>query len=154
LEHVFTISDASIERANDLGLNLTVHQVAMNQPSSLQPPIRKIQDSGILWGLGTDASIVSAYQPCITLGWVTTGKSINGQVINEEPVTREEALIAHTRSNAYILHKDEDIGTLEAGKLADLVVLDRDYMTVPVDEIFNIQPLMTMVGGRVVYNAL
>ena len=154
LEHVLTISDASIERANDLGLNLAVHQVAMNQPSSLQPPIRKIQDSGILWGLGTDASIVSAYQPFITLGWVTTGKSINGQVINEEPVTREEALIAHTRSNAYILDKDEDIGTLEAGKLADLVVLDRDYMTVPVDEIFNIQPLMTMVGGRVVYNAL
>lgn len=154
LEHVLTISEESIERAKDLGLNLAVHSVAMNMPPFLQPPIRKMQESGILWGLGTDASIVAAYQPFITLGWVTTGKSINGQVINPEPVTREQALIAHTRSNAYMLHKDEDIGTLEEGKLADLVVLDRDYMTIPVDEIFDIQPLMTMVGGRIVYDAL
>lgn len=154
LEHVLTISDESIARANDLGLNLAVHSVAMNMPAFLQPPIRKIQDSGILWGLGTDASVVAAYQPFITLGWVTTGKSINGQTINPEPVTREEALIAHTRSNARILFRDSDLGTLEAGKLADLVVLDRDYMTISADEIFDIQPVMTMVGGRVVYDAL
>ncbi|MCH8137124.1 MAG: amidohydrolase family protein, partial [Proteobacteria bacterium] len=64
-----------------------------------------------------------------------------------------EALVAHTRSNAYLLFKENDIGTLEVGKLADLVVLDRDYMSVPVDDIFNIQPLMTMVGGRVVFQA-
>ncbi|MFL2547014.1 MAG: amidohydrolase [Candidatus Rariloculaceae bacterium] len=153
LEHVFTISDESIERARNLGVTLTVHSVAMNQPASLQPPIRAIQDSGIVWGLGTDASIVAAYQPFITLGWVTSGKSINGQTINEEPVSREEALIAHTRSNAFLLHKEDDIGSLEVGKLADLVVLDRDYLTTPVDEIFDIQPVMTMVGGRVVYDA-
>lgn len=153
LEHVLTISDESIERATDIGLTLAVHSVAMHMPPPLQPPIRQIQDSGIVWGLGTDASIVAAYQPFITLGWVTTGKSINGQTINEAPVTREEALIAHTRSNAFLLHKEDDLGTLEVGKLADLVVLDRDYMTVPVDEIFDIQPVMTMVGGRIVYDA-
>jgi predicted amidohydrolase YtcJ len=153
LEHVLTISEESIERAKDIGVTLAVHSVAMNMPPFLQPPIRKIQDSGIVWGLGTDASIVAAYQPFITLGWVTTGKSINGQTINEEPVTREEALIAHTRSNAFLLHKEDDLGTLEVGKLADLVVLDRDYMNIPVDEIFDIQPVLTMVGGRVVYDA-
>jgi predicted amidohydrolase YtcJ len=153
LEHVLTISDESIERARNLGVTLAVHSVAMNLPPSLQPPIRNIQDSGIVWGLGTDASIVAAYQPFITLGWVTSGKSINGQTINEEPVSREEALIAHTRSNAFLLHKEDDIGSLEVGKLADLVVLDRDYLTTPVDEIFEIQPVMTMVGGRVVYDA-
>jgi predicted amidohydrolase YtcJ len=153
LEHVLTISEESIERAKDIGVTLAVHSVAMNMPPFLQPPIRKIQDSGIVWGLGTDASIVAAYQPFITLGWVTTGKSINGQTINEEPVTREEALIAHTRSNAFLLHREDDLGTLEVGKLADLVVLDRDYMNIPVDEIFDIQPVLTMVGGRVVYDA-
>jgi predicted amidohydrolase YtcJ len=127
--------------------------VSMNMPPFLQPPIRKMQDSGIVWGLGTDASVVSAYQPFITLGWVTTGKSINGKTINEEPVTREEALIAYTRSNAFLLHKENDIGTLEVGKLADIVVLDKDYVAIPVDEIFEIEPQLTMVGGRVVYDA-
>ncbi len=153
LEHVLTISEQSIDRAMEIGLTLAVHSVAMNMPSFLQPPIRQIQDSGIVWGLGTDASIVAAYQPFITLGWATTGMSINGQTINEEPVTREEALVAHTRSNAFLLHKETDLGTLEVGKLADLVVLDRDYMTIPVVEIFDIEPVMTMVGGRVVYDA-
>ncbi|MBT5030726.1 MAG: amidohydrolase family protein [Proteobacteria bacterium] len=153
LEHVLTISEESIQRAKDLGLTLAVHSVAMNMPPFLQPPIRKIQDSGIVWGLGTDASIVAAYQPFITLGWVVSGQSINGNTIIEEPVTREEALIAHTRSNAYLLHKDDDLGTLEVGKFADLVVLDKDYMTVPVEEIFYIEPQMTMVGGRIVFDA-
>ena len=63
----------------------------------------------------------------------------------------EEALIAHTRSNAYILFMERDLGTLETGKLADLVVLDRDYMTIPADDMRNLKPLMTMVGGKVVH---
>jgi hypothetical protein len=61
------------------------------------------------------------------------------------------ALIAHTRSNTYLMFREDDLGTLEVGKLADLVVLDRDYMSVPTDEIINIAPVLTMVGGRVVF---
>ena len=52
------------------------------------------------------------------------------------------------------MFKEDDIGTLEVGKFADLVVLDRDYMTVPADEIFNIESVLTMVGGRVVYESV
>ncbi len=59
-------------------------------------------------------------------------------------------MIAHTRSNAYLFFQEKNLGTLEVGKLADLVVLDRDYMTVPAAEIKRIEPTMTMVGGRVV----
>jgi predicted amidohydrolase YtcJ len=151
LAHVFTISDESIERAKALGLNFAVHSVSMHNPPELQPPIRAIEDSGVVWGLGTDATIVAHYQPFITLGWVVSGKSINGKTLIDEPVTREEALIAHTRSNAYLMFREDDLGTLEVGKLADLVVLDRDYMSVPADEIFNIAPILTMVGGRVVF---
>ena len=62
-------------------------------------------------------------------------------------------MIAHTRSNAYLMWKEDDLGTLEVGKLADLVVLDRDYMSIEADDIFNIKPLMTMVGGQVVFEA-
>lgn len=151
LAHVLTISDESIERARDLGLTAAVHSVSMHMPPPLQPPMRSLQDSGIVWGLGTDATIVAHYQPFITLGWAVTGKSINGKSINDEPVTREEALIAHTLNNAYLLFKEDDLGSIEAGKLADLVVLDRDYMIVPADDIFDIKPLLTMVGGRVVF---
>jgi predicted amidohydrolase YtcJ len=151
LAHVFTISDESIERAKALGLTFAVHSVSMYNSPALQPPIRAIQDSGVIWGLGTDATIVAHYQPFITLGWVVSGKSINGKTIIDQPVSREEALIAHTRSNAYLMFREDDLGTLEAGKLADLVVLDRDYMSVPADQIFAIAPVLTMVGGRVVF---
>jgi predicted amidohydrolase YtcJ len=153
LAHVFTISDESLRRAKDLGLTIAVHSVSMYAPPQLQPPVRAIQDSGMVWGLGTDATIVAHYQPFITLGWVVSGKSINGKTIIDEPVSREEALIAHTRSNAWLMFKEDDIGSLEIGKLADLVVLDRDYMSIPADDIFNIKPVMTMVGGRIVFDA-
>ena len=115
-------------------------------------PLRDIQDSGIVWGLGTDATIVAHYQPFITLGWAVTGKNISGSTVLDQTVSREEALIAHTRANAYLLFKEGDLGTLEPGKFADLVVLDRDYLTVPEDEIFDIEPVLTMVGGRIVYD--
>ncbi|MGI9203896.1 MAG: amidohydrolase [Woeseiaceae bacterium] len=153
LAHVMNISDESIERARNIGLTAAVHSVAMYLPTQWQPPVRAIQDSGMIWGLGTDATIVAHYQPFITLGWVVSGKSINGQTVIEETVTREEALVAHTRNNAYLMFKEEDLGSLEVGKLADLVVLDRDYMTVPADEIFDIESVLTMVGGRVVYES-
>ena len=154
LAHVFTIEPETIDRVRDLGLTLAIHSVAMYGTPERQPPLRTIQDSGIVWGLGTDATIVAHYQPFITLGWAVSGRSINGDRVIDEPVSREEALIAHTRSNAWLMFRENDIGTLEAGKLADLVVLNRDYMTIPADEIFNIESVMTMVGGRVVYDTL
>lgn len=154
LAHVFTISEETIQRAHDLGLTAAVHSVSMYAPPRFQPPVRAIQDSGMVWGLGTDATIVAHYQPFITLGWVVSGKSINGDTVIENTVTREEALIAHTRSNAYLMWKEDDLGSLEVGKLADLVVLDRDYMSIEVDDIFNIKPLMTVVGGKVVFDSL
>ena len=77
-----------------------------------------------------------------------------GQLVNgDQTVSREDALIAHTRTNAYLMFREDDLGTLEVGKLADLVVLDRDYMTIPAEEIFDIEPVMTVVGGRIVYEA-
>lgn len=151
--HVFSIADESIERIKALGGTIAVHSVAMYGPAEWQPPVRAIQDSGVIWGLGTDATIVAHYQPFITLGWLVTGKSINGQIVFEDTLTREEALIAHTRNNAYLMFRENEIGSLEIGKLADLVVLDRDYMTVPADDIFGIESVLTMVGGRIAYEA-
>jgi predicted amidohydrolase YtcJ len=107
----------------------------------------------IPFGLGTDATIVSHYSPFVTLGWVVSGVDVGGNRVLDETLTREEALIAHTRSNAYLFFQENALGSLEVGKQADLVVLDRDYMTVPAADIKHLKPTLTMVGGRVVFSA-
>ena len=147
--HVYDISPANIARAKALGMTLGVHGAAMQAGAHM--PLRKIADSGIVFGLGTDATIVSHYSPFVTLGWVVSGLDVGGNRVLDETLTREEALIAHTRSNAYLFFQEKTLGSLEVGKQADLVVLDRDYMTVPAAEIRRIRPTMTMVGGRVVF---
>jgi predicted amidohydrolase YtcJ len=152
LAHVYDITPQNIARAKALGMTLGVHGVAMHG-GGVKMPLRTIQDSGIVWGLGTDATIVSHYQPFVTIGWVVGGLDLAGKRVLDETVTREEALIAHTRANAYLFFQEDSLGSLEVGKLADLVVLDRDYLTIPAAEIKDIKPALTMVGGRVVYEA-
>jgi predicted amidohydrolase YtcJ len=149
--HVYDISPANIARAKALGMTLGVHGAAMQAGAHM--PLRKIADSGIVFGLGTDATIVSHYSPFVTLGWVVSGLDVGGNRVLDETLTREEALIAHTRSNAYLFFQENALGSLDVGKQADLVVLDRDYMTVPAAEIKRIKPTLTMVGGRVVFSA-
>lgn len=117
------------------------------------PDFRLIQNSGIVWGLGTDAFEVNQYNPFVTLSYAVTGKMVGGTVTNRQTVSREDALIAHTRKNALIIMQENNLGSIAPGKLADLLVLDRDYLTVPADEIKDIRPVITVVGGRVVYDA-
>jgi len=117
------------------------------------PNFRLIQDSGIVWGLGTDAFEVNQYNPFVTLAYAVTGKMVGGTVTNRSTVSREDALIAHTRRNSLIIMQENNLGSIAPGKLADLLVLDRDYLTIPADQIKDIKPVVTMVGGRVVYDA-
>ncbi len=117
------------------------------------PNMRLIQDSGITWGLGTDAYEVNQYRPFTTLWFAVTGKMVGGTVVNRQTVSREEALIAHTRKNAYLVFQEDNMGAIQPGKLADLIVIDRDYLTVPADRIKDITSVLTMVGGRIVYEA-
>jgi predicted amidohydrolase YtcJ len=152
LGHVYDISPHNIARAKAMGMTLGVHGAAMQAAAHM--PLRKIADSGIVYGLGTDATIVSHYSPFVTLGWVVSGLDVGGNRVLDETLTREEALIAHTRANAYLFFQENTLGSLDVGKQADLLVLDRDYMTVPAAEIKQIHPTMTMVGGRVVYRAV
>ena len=78
-----------------------------------------------------------------------------GVAVDEELVlSREEALIAHTRSNAWLMFQEGYTGSIRPGLRADLVVLDRDYLTVPPDEIKDIRPVATIVNGSVVHGNL
>ena len=158
LGHADLIQPETVERAKRLGWHITIanHTVKPKmQGVDASPPIRMIQDSGILWGMGSDGTIVATYNPFHTIWEYTAGRVFPDiqKYDPDEVITREEALIAHTRSNAYLMFMENDIGTLEAGKYADLVVLDRDYLEIPVDDVRNIQPVMTMVAGEIVFES-
>jgi predicted amidohydrolase YtcJ len=163
LAHIDQVTPSHLERMKNLGLYAAVH----GRPAVLgqiwkrahgarlldMPPLKMIQDSGVHWGLGSDTFEVNQYRPFTTLWWAVTGKMIGGAIVNRQPVSREEALIAHTRKNAYLVFQENNLGSIQPGKLADLVVLDRDYLTIPADQIKDITPVLTMVGGKVVYDA-
>jgi hypothetical protein len=117
------------------------------------PPLAAMQASGIMWGLGTDGTAANQTLPFVTLAFAVTGKMPGGMKVIRQTVSREDALIAHTRRNAFFVFQEDNLGSIQPGKLADLLVLDRDYLTAPADQIKDIRPVMTMVGGRVVYDA-
>jgi len=70
-----------------------------------------------------------------------------------ETLSRREALIAHTRSNALMMFQENNLGALKPGLLADMLILEEDYLGMPVDRIKDIRPAATIVGGRLVSGA-
>ena len=96
-----------------------------------------------------------SYNPFVALQWLLDGKTTGGTPLrrSDEIPSRQEALRLYTSGSAWLDHSERRRGTLEAGKLADLAVLSKDYLRVPVDEIGGIESLLTMVGGRIVYAA-
>ncbi len=159
--HLDQVTDAQLERMKRLGMYAGLHSRPLIQGALMHkvhgerawdmPPFRRVQDSGIVWGLGSDATAVTTSNPFYTLWFAVTGRMIGGQKVNRQTITREEALIAHTRSNANFVFQENNLGSIQPGKYADLVVLDRDYLKVPADQIRDIKPVMTMVGGKFVY---
>ena len=117
------------------------------------PPLRTALRIGVVVGAGTDAHRVANYNPFVALRWMLDGKSAGGVALRgpEETPTRLEALRMYTRGSAWLAHDESRRGTLEPGKLADLAVLSKDYLSVPVEEIGAIHSLLTLVGGRAVY---
>jgi predicted amidohydrolase YtcJ len=81
------------------------------------------------------------------------GKQYAGRLSEDGGLTRQQALRTMTTNASYELHQDAKAGSLEAGKLADFIVLDRNYFDVPAEQIADIKVLQTVVGGRVVYEA-
>jgi len=165
LAHVNQLNASHLERMKKLGMYAAVHpwavingginQAVFGDAALDMAQLSTIQNSGIMWGFGSDGSRANQIQPFTTLWWAVTGKMVGGTRALRESntISREDALIAHTRRNAFFLFQEDNLGSIQPGKFADLAVLDRDYLTVPVDQIKDIKSVMTIVGGRVVYDA-
>jgi predicted amidohydrolase YtcJ len=81
------------------------------------------------------------------------GPNYRGRLSDDRGLTQAEVVRAATINAAYELHQDDQIGSLEVGKLADLIVLDRNLFTIAPEEIAHIKVLETVVGGKLVYSA-
>jgi hypothetical protein len=97
---------------------------------------------------------INPYNPFFGMWMAITRKTADGSVLHpEQAVTREEALKMWTLNGAYLSFEEKVKGSIEAGKLADMVVISKDFLTCPVDDIKDIEALTTIVDGKVVYQA-
>jgi hypothetical protein len=119
------------------------------------PPVETARKMGVVVGAGTDAHRVASYNPFTALQWLLDGKTVGGVAMRgpEEIPSRLDALRFYTLGSAWFSFDDDERGSIEVGKLADLAVLSDDYMTIPVEKIGGLESVLTMVGGRVVYSA-
>jgi predicted amidohydrolase YtcJ len=125
------------------------------EAAATAPPIVSALRMGLPVGGGTDAHRVMWYSPFVSLQWMLDAKTLGGIATRAEAErpTRIEALRLYTQGSAWFVFDEDTRGALAEGKLADLAVLSKDYLTVPVNEIGSISSLLTMVGGRIVYAA-
>ncbi|RLC78005.1 MAG: amidohydrolase [Chloroflexi bacterium] len=115
-------------------------------------PARTYLDRGIVVTASSDVTSTVSANPFIALYALVTRKNKLGQhIAPQEAISREEALRAYTVSGTWLTREEHLKGTIEVGKLADIIVLDRDYFSVPDEEIKDIQVDMTIVGGDVVW---
>ena len=114
-------------------------------------PMRTFLDQGFLVAGGTDSPVIP-YNPFWAMYHFITRDTISDGVYGSaQRITREEALRVYTINNARLTFEENLKGSIEPGKLADLVVLAADYLTIPEKQIESLKPVATMVGGRFVY---
>jgi predicted amidohydrolase YtcJ len=153
--HALTITPENIQRLKAIGGGLALHgfRYLAGTPTASGPPYRTIVDSGIKVGAGSDSAQISTLNPWLMLYYMTTGKNSSGVVINAgQTLSRAEALRLYTRENGWFSKEEDKLGSIEPGKLADLVVLNGDYFTVPDESLKTLGSVLTVVGGKIVYN--
>ena len=122
-------------------------------------PLRSLFDAGLIVAGGTDHMIkfdartaINPYHPFYGMWMAITRETVSGDVFNpEQRLSREQALKMWTWNAAYHSFDENVKGSIEPGKLADMVVISKDYLSCPEQEIRNIEALKTIVGGMVVY---
>ena len=165
IAHLNDASPQTLQRMKALGVGWTVQDGMYNTGDEVlkrdgdkvrrEPPVVTGSRLGVPIGAGTDAHRVSTYNPFTVLQWFLDGKNAGGTALRgaEETPSRIDALRFYTSGSAWISHDEQVRGSLDVGKFADLAVLSKDYMTVPVEQVGGIESVLTMVGGKVVYAA-
>ncbi len=166
IDHAETVSEKNIERIGALGGGIAIqHRMAFQgeyfvnrygaDAAKATPPVKKMIELGVPVGAGTDATRVASYNPWICLYWLTTGKTVGGLPLYDEKnlLDRQTALKLWTKGSAWFSGESSVKGALKQGELADLVVLSDDYFSIDPEEIKNIESVMTVLGGKIVYAA-
>jgi predicted amidohydrolase YtcJ len=123
-------------------------------------PLRSLFDAGVVVGGGSDHMIrfdpreaTNPYHPFLGMWIAVTRKMVDGNALNpEQRISRMEALKMWTINGAYLMFAEKEKGSIEPGKLADLVVISTDYAKCPEADIKEIEALRTVVGGKIVYD--
>jgi hypothetical protein len=163
-DHAETIDERNIERVKALGGGIAIQSRMAFQgeyftdrygaaAAEHTPPVRRMLDTGVPVGAGSDATRVSSYNPWVALYWLTAGKTVGGLPLYSEQsrLSRATALELYTRGSAWFSNEQDQKGSIKVGQLADLAVLDRDYFRVADEDVKAIEAVLTVVGGKIVY---
>jgi len=165
IAHVPAIDPPTLQSMKTIGVGMALHgwkylQGSQGTPTGQPagPPYHTIFKSGIHVGAGSDAGDISILDPWFEIYYMVTGKDCTGAMINSgEQVTRQQALRMYTADNGWFFHEENELGSIETGKLGDLVVLSDDYFDpqrVSDEAIKQLKSVLTVVSGRLVYNGL
>jgi len=164
IDHAETVSEENLKRIKALNGGIAIqHRMAYQgeafvkrygrKAAEATPPVKKMLEMGVTVGMGSDGTRVSSFNPWVGLYWLTTGKTIGGVTITakENLLDRTTALKLFTSGSAKLINLHQDRGMIKENYLADMVVLSQDYFTIPEDEILNVQSILTVVDGKLVY---
>ena len=168
MEHLEYVDDTDLPRLAELGIvadmqgrHITFYvdegkRIMGNKREKLAFRWRDLYDCGTIIGTGTDYPVIH-FSPFPGIYAGITRKLENGYPekgwLPEQCMTLPEMLKIATIGSACAINRDKDLGTLEPGKLADITVLDRNWFEVPPKEILETMPVMTMVDGKIVFEA-
>jgi hypothetical protein len=159
--HVPFITEEYADKLKALGGGVVVGWGPTRGGTKVGPPYRMLFDNGINVGYHADGGDITVINPWLNFYTITTGRNLQiiagqtqrGALINEgQTITRQEVLELATRHNKWFIHED-DLGSIEVGNHADLVVLNQDFLSVPDADILKTRSLLTVVGGNVVHDA-
>jgi predicted amidohydrolase YtcJ len=163
IAHPITVEDTQLSKLRDLGIVVTTHTNAYiwKKASAIAArlgadktetlcPLRSLLDAGVPVSLATDNVPISMW-PCIWQAVERIDRNTGKIVAPGQRITREEALKCATVNGAYLCMEEDQRGTLEAGKLADLIVLDENPLTMDASRLKDVAPAMTLTGGKIVW---
>jgi predicted amidohydrolase YtcJ len=152
ISHIPEFPKELADRANAMGIGVLVGWGPLRTGTNVGPPYRMLMGHPIKKGYHSDGGDITVINPWLNFYTMITGKNLAGQpILGDQTLTRQETMWLATAANKWFIWED-DLGSIEAGNHADLAVLDRDYFTVPDDDIRRIRSVLTMVGGTVAHN--